>query len=88
MHILDYRSYGRARKRISPPRPSKDPLTGWEREKRKATLGNNELLHDDIAGQAYVENFALKIFNNGAAVVESGKATGYKHHPVNIISDS
>lgn len=38
------------------------------------------MIHDDIAAQAYVENFALRIFNNGAAVVENGKATKYCKH--------
>lgn len=55
---------------------------GWEREKRKAALGSNELIHDDIAAQAYVENFALKIFNNATVLVESGKATGYYKHTI------
>jgi len=38
-------------------------------------LKDKDIIGDDIAAQAYVENFALKIFENGAKVVAAGKAT-------------
>ncbi|KAI5847168.1 Vta1 like-domain-containing protein [Morchella snyderi] len=46
-----------------------------ELERRKAALEGNELLTDDMAAQAYVENFALKIFNNGVQVIDANRAT-------------
>ncbi|KAH8144704.1 uncharacterized protein LAJ45_11298 [Morchella importuna] len=46
-----------------------------ELERRKAVLDGNELLTDEMAAQAYVENFALKIFNNGVQVIDANRAT-------------
>ncbi|KAH0608919.1 uncharacterized protein H6S33_001147 [Morchella sextelata] len=46
-----------------------------ELERRKAALEGNELITDDMAAQAYVENFALKIFNNGAQIIDTNRAT-------------
>ncbi|KAG0638615.1 Vta1 like-domain-containing protein [Tuber brumale] len=46
-----------------------------ELERRKEELKDKDIIGDDIAAQAYVENFALKIFENGAGVVAAGKAT-------------
>ncbi|RPA96183.1 DUF605-domain-containing protein [Choiromyces venosus 120613-1] len=46
-----------------------------ELEKRKEELKDKDIINDDIAAQAYVENFALKVFENGAKVVTAGKAT-------------
>ncbi|PWW78834.1 DUF605-domain-containing protein [Tuber magnatum] len=46
-----------------------------ELERRKEELKDKDIIGDDVAAQAYVENFALKIFENGAKVVAAGKAT-------------
>ncbi|KAI5798844.1 Vta1 like-domain-containing protein [Geopyxis carbonaria] len=44
-------------------------------EGRKERLSGNDLITDDMAAQAYVENFALKIFNNGNRAIEARKIT-------------
>lgn len=36
-----------------------------------------------MAAQAYVENFALKIFNNGVQVIDANRATRYLTHSTN-----
>ncbi|KAL7271060.1 hypothetical protein RUND412_006208 [Rhizina undulata] len=44
-------------------------------EERKSALSDNDLITDNIAAQAYVENFAGKIFDKGFRDVEDRKAT-------------
>lgn len=44
-------------------------------EGAKASLGDNELVKDDIAGSAYVYNFASKVFDAADAKDRAGKAT-------------
>jgi vacuolar protein sorting-associated protein VTA1 len=44
---------------------------------RKQQLAGNDLVEDDLAAQAYVENFATKVFNNGSRAIETRAATKY-----------
>ncbi|KAF8544298.1 Vta1 like-domain-containing protein [Trichophaea hybrida] len=44
-------------------------------EGRKEALKGDDRLDDDMAARAYVENFASKVFDNGAKAIEMGKAT-------------
>lgn len=43
--------------------------------KWKADLATNEAVMDDVVGQAYVENFALKIFTNAENTQNARKCT-------------
>ncbi|CAG8528857.1 4620_t:CDS:2 [Diversispora eburnea] len=44
-------------------------------EQEKKNLGDNEAVTNDIAGEAYVENFALKVFLNADNEDRAGKAS-------------
>lgn len=42
----------------------------------KAENADNDAITDDVAGQAYVEQFALEVFERADAVVRADKVTG------------
>jgi vacuolar protein sorting-associated protein VTA1 len=44
-------------------------------EKFKADHAVDDTVHDDIAAQAYVEQFALDTFNRADSAIRSNKAT-------------
>jgi vacuolar protein sorting-associated protein VTA1 len=43
----------------------------------KQEHAGNDTVHDDVAAQAYVEQFALDTFNRADGAIRSNKATAY-----------
>lgn len=46
-------------------------------ERTKAEMGSNDAIADDVAAQAYVEQFALDTFQRADNAIRSNKVTAY-----------
>lgn len=54
-------------------------ITGTQRQMR-ALLADNDAVTNKVAGQAYVENFALQVFNRADDEDRAGRATKCVQH--------
>jgi vacuolar protein sorting-associated protein VTA1 len=50
-------------------------------EKYKAENEGNDAIHDDVAAQAYVEQFAMETFQRADSTLRGRRATAYVESP-------